>query len=136
MQYRFLFFVILMTGFFYVGNAQKKEAFTYPDDIADTAKKAFVKQFNQGKVLYAISCGQCHTKKINGKDIIPDFSLPQLMDYEMRMYEQHTDKLDDKHVRDEEMAKIVLFLRYKKKTGVYVTPPPKDPGTAANTSSQ
>jgi hypothetical protein len=136
MKYGALFFVMLMMGLAFAGSAQKKEEFTYPDDIADTAKKAFVKQFNQGKVLYQISCGQCHNKKISGKDIIPDFSLPQLMDYEMRMYEQHENKLDDKHVRDEEMAKIVLFLRYKKKSGVYVTPPPRDPGAGANTSSQ
>lgn len=135
MKYWFLFF-ILMTGFFSLCSAQKKEAFIYPDDIADTAKKAFVKQFNQGQVLYNLTCGQCHNKKINGKEIIPDFALPQLMDYEMRMYTQHEDKLDDEHVRDEEMAKIVLFLRYKKRTGVYVTPPPKEVQNSSKTPAR
>jgi mono/diheme cytochrome c family protein len=104
---------------------QKKQAFSYPDDIADSAKKSFVKNFNQGKILYGISCAQCHNKKVNGADIIPDFSLPQLMDYEMRMYEQHENKLDDRHVSDAELEKIILFLRYKKKSGITVTPPPK-----------
>src|SRR5687767_8730334 len=125
MKYWFLFLFLLQDSFLFAA-LKKKEAFIYPDDIADTAKKAFVKQFNQGQVLYNLTSGQCHNKKINGKKIIPDFALPQLMDYEMRMYTQHEDKLDDKHVRDEEMAKIVLFLRYKKRTGVYVTPPPKE----------
>ena len=138
MKYIFLFFVNLIIGFFSHCCAQKKEAFAYPDDIvnSDSVKKAFVKHFKQGQVLYNISCGQCHNKKINGKEIIPDFALPQLMDYEMRMYAQHEDKLDDKHVRDDEMAKIVLFLRYKTKTGVYVTPPPKEVQNSSKTSTR
>ena len=138
MKYIFLFSLILISGFISHCSAQKKEAFRYPDDIpdSDSAKKAFVKQFKQGQVLYNISCGQCHNKKINGKEIIPDFALPQLMDYEMRMYAQHDDKLDDKHVRDDEMAKIVLFLRYKTKTGVYVAPPPKEVENSTKTSTR
>jgi len=106
--------------------AQKSKAeYTFPEDIADTARKTFVKNFNQGKVLYGLSCATCHNKKVDGKDVIPDFSLPQLLDYEMRMYEQHEGKMDDRHVSDAELEKIIVFLRYKKKSGVYVTPPPK-----------
>lgn len=126
MKYNFLLLLIFMVGFSSLSPAQKKEGFAYPDDIADSAKKTFVKQFNQGRILYSITCAQCHNKNINGKEVIPDFSLPQLMDYEMRMYSQHEDKLDDRHVRDEEMARIIQFLRYKNRTGVYITPPPKE----------
>jgi mono/diheme cytochrome c family protein len=124
---RVLFFILLAIASLCSPNCfgQKKQAFSYPDDIADTAKKSFVKNIYQGKLLYGIACAQCHNKKVNGADIIPDFSLPQLMDYEMRMYEQHEDKLDDRHVSDIELEKIILYLRYKKKSGITVTPPPK-----------
>ncbi len=99
-------------------NAQKKAEFDYPEDsTAEASKKAFEKQFNQGKVLYNISCGNCHNIKNGRKEIIPDFSMPQLMDYEMRMYTEHSDRLTDKHVADDEMSKIILFLRFKKKSG-------------------
>ncbi len=67
--------------------------------------------------MYNISCGNCHNIKTGRKEIIPDFSMPQLMDYEMRMYTEHSDRLTDKHVADEEMNKIILFLRFKKKSG-------------------
>ena len=99
-----------------VCHAQKKAAFTYPDDIADSAKKSFVKQFNQGMILYKISCNRCHIKIVGGKEVIPDFSLPQLMDYEIRIFPEHNEKLTDNKVSDEELAKIVLFLRYKEKS--------------------
>lgn len=106
------------------GNSQKKAEFTYPEDmVADTAKKSFVKQFNQGQILYNISCAQCHNMKdAKNKIVIPDFSLPQLMDYEMRLYPQHAEKLSDTFVSDVEMNKIILFLRYKKKSGITVMP--------------
>lgn len=98
--------------------------FTYPDDmVADSSKKRFVKDFNKGQILYQLSCAKCHNITENKKEIIPDFSLPQLMDYEMRLYPQHSERLDDTHVSDDEMTKIVLFLRYKKKSGKTVTPP-------------
>jgi len=108
-------------------HGQKKQGFSYPANLPDSSKKSFAKQFAQGRVLYTISCGKCHDKTIDGKLTIPDFSLPQLMDYELRMYPQHAEKLDDRHVRDEDMVKIVHFLRYKDRTGLYVTPPAKQP---------
>ncbi|MFM9911165.1 MAG: hypothetical protein ACKVOW_17630, partial [Chitinophagaceae bacterium] len=108
-------------------NAQKKDAFDYPDDIADTAKKTFVKQFKQGIALYKITCSKCHNKTVDGKQIIPDFSLPQLMDYEMRIAPEHGEQLTDRFITDDELARIIIFLRYKKKTGVLVRPGPAVP---------
>jgi cytochrome c553 len=99
--------------------AQKKVEFDYPaDSVAESSKKAFVKNFSQGKILYATVCSRCHNVKEDRKEIIPDFSLPQLMDYEMRFtYPEHMDRLTDTHITDEEMNKIILFLRFKKKSG-------------------
>jgi hypothetical protein len=104
-----------MIAFFSASRAQKKIEFDYPDDIADSSKKTFVKDFNKGHVLYKITCSKCHTTIEKGKEIIPDFSLPQLMDYEIRIWPQHQEQLPDTKLADGELAKIVLFLRYKKR---------------------
>lgn len=123
----FLFCLFLICFFSTALHAQKTAEYTYPEDaIADTAKKSFLKQFMQGKVLYRISCSKCHTMNVNGKPVIPDFSLPQLMDYEMRLYPQHVEELPDTKLADGELQKIIVYLRYKARTGVYIHPPPKE----------
>ena len=105
-------------------SAQKKSEFDYPEDsITVSSQKAFIKNFGQGKVLYTISCAKCHNVKDGKKEVIPDFSLPQLMDYAMRIeYPEHQDKLRDTQITDEEMNRIILFLRFKKKSGVPIHP--------------
>lgn len=117
MKYRFflLFFAIC----FFVNVSAQKNELTYPEDSVSVAsRKAFDKTFKQGQVLYMISCGSCHNFKDKNKVIVPDFSMPQLMDYAMRIeYLSHREKLDDKHITDEEMTKIILYLRFKKKSG-------------------
>lgn len=118
-----VFFLAICLGFAVMSAAQKAgkaAGFTYPETaVADTAKKSFVKRWKQGQVLYNLSCSKCHNKTVNGKSVIPDFSLPQLLDYEMRIsYDAHGEQLTDRFVSDEEMQRIILFLQYKKKTGV------------------
>jgi hypothetical protein len=115
-----VFFLAICLGFAVASTAQKAVEFTYPETaVADTAKKNFVKRWKQGQTLYNLSCSKCHNKTVNGKSVIPDFSLPQLLDYEMRIaYESHGEQLTDRFVSDEEMQRIILFLQYKKKTGV------------------
>jgi hypothetical protein len=100
-------------------SAQKKTDFDIPvDSTSEISQKAFIKNFNQGKILYTMSCARCHNFKEGKKEIIPDFSLPQLMDYAMRIeYPEHQDRLKDTKITDEEMNKIILFLRFKKKSG-------------------
>jgi mono/diheme cytochrome c family protein len=114
--------IVIFCGAISEAGAQNKMDFDYPDDIVDSAKKAFVKQFNQGQVIYKITCAKCHTITENKKQFIPDFSLPQLMDYEMRFYEGHSDQLGDNKITDQEMQYVILFLRYKKKSGKLVRP--------------
>lgn len=115
---RVWFIVFIVLSFTCSATAQKKMEFDYPLDISDTAKKSFEKTFKQGRILYQMSCSKCHDTTVKGKLVIPDFSLPQLMDYEMRMYPEHGEQLTDKYISDKDMEKIVAFLRYKKTTGV------------------
>ncbi|MEO5563728.1 MAG: hypothetical protein ABIR18_09845 [Chitinophagaceae bacterium] len=126
MKYRIVW-ALLFTITCFQSAAQKKIEFTYPEDaLADSSKKAFVKDFNQGHALYLVTCAKCHNMSEGKKEIIPDFSLPQLMDYEMRLYPQHADRIgDDTKMTDVELQKIIVFLRYKQKSGRTITPPPK-----------
>ena len=102
----------------YRAMAQKPGELIYPEDsVTEASKKAFLKTFGQGKVLYGITCAQCHNFQEGKKQIIPDFSMPQLMDYEMRLYPIHKERLSDKSIADEEINKIILFLRFKVKSG-------------------
>ena len=100
--------------------AQKKDVeFDYPDDIKEEDKQNFAKQIKKGNILYGINCAKCHTIKENGKEIIPDFSLPQLLDYEIRVsYPEHQDPMRDVNITKEELDAVVLFLQYKKRNAV------------------
>lgn len=114
-----LHFLLMMTAFAASTVVSAQKEFDYPEDsISAESRKAFDRTFKQGRILYNTVCGTCHNFKEKNKEIVPDFSMPQLMDYEMRRsYPTHTDKLDDRHVTDDEMNKIILFLRFKKKSG-------------------
>jgi cytochrome c5 len=118
-----IFLLTVCLGFAVTSMAQKAQKtadYSYPDyATADTAKKSFVKRWKQGMTLYNTMCSKCHNKTVEGKAVIPDFSLPQLLDYEMRIaYVAHGDQLTDRFITDEEMTRIILYLQYKKKTGV------------------
>jgi mono/diheme cytochrome c family protein len=96
----------------------KKELLdAFPDDVtADTGKISFMKRFNRGKMIYAETCAKCHDSTRNGKRYYPDFSLPQLMDYEMRFqYPEHGEDLKETNITVAELDDVVDFLRYKKK---------------------
>ena len=98
--------------------AAKEIAFDYPEDIvADTARKRFAREFKKGSILYKINCSKCHNITVGADQVIPDFSLPQLMDYEIRIqYPSHGDHLKESNITHDELEWIVLFLRYKKKS--------------------
>ena len=119
MKCMFILTICLVICSFNTLMAQKPVEFDYPEDsVTAESKKAFTKTFSQGKALYTITCGGCHNFKEKNKDVVPDFSMPQLMDYEMRIqYIPHREKLDDRHITDEEMNKVIMFLRFKKKSG-------------------
>jgi outer membrane murein-binding lipoprotein Lpp len=97
--------------------------YTFPDDslkMSDSAKAEFVKNFDKGQILYGIVCAKCHNKLVDGKEVVPDFSLPQLMDYEMRVqYPSHEGRLTEANLSVLELDHVVDYLRYKKKSGVH-----------------
>jgi len=97
--------------------------YNLPDDslsMNDSAKKEFVKSFNKGQIVYNLICAKCHNKIVNGLEVVPDFSLPQLMDYEIRIqYPIHQERLSPENLSATELDDVVNYLRYKKKSGVH-----------------
>ena len=97
--------------------------YNLPDDslsMNDSAKKEFVKSFDKGQIVYNLICAKCHNKIVNGLEVVPDFSLPQLMDYEIRIqYPIHQERLSPENLSATELDDVVNYLRYKKKSGVH-----------------
>jgi len=121
MKYTVLIILIFIAA---INSSQAQKKNEYPaDSVSEASRKAFSKNFTQGKILYNLTCAKCHTVKDGRKEIIPDFSLPQLLDYEMRFYyPEHQDRLTDAKLADEELNQIIVFLRYKERTGRPIHP--------------
>lgn len=97
--------------------SRKNLIYDFPDEaVTDTGKASFVKNFYKGRIIYTQTCAKCHDSTKNGKAFYPDFSLPQLLDYEMRFqYPQHQEDLRETNISHDELDLVVTFLRYKKK---------------------
>jgi hypothetical protein len=95
---------------------KKEPIFDYPEYITtDTGRASFVKEFSKGRIIYKQTCAKCHNVTKDGKLYYPDFSLPQLMDYEMRFqYPAHQDELRETNLSADELDWVVTFLRFKK----------------------
>ena len=116
---------IVTAGIFLINcTSTNKISYNYPDDIItdDTAKKKFVKQFNAGQILYKINCAKCHNTTVHGKEIIPDFTLEQLENYEIRIQNpKHEEDLRETNITLDELDEVILFLTYKKRNPVDAT---------------
>ncbi len=113
-------YILIITAFLICAaincKAQSDMEYTFPDDITENNKEEFAKQFKKGNILYKMNCAKCHTNSIDDKEIIPDFSLPQLLDYEIRFaYPDHQDPMREVNISKEELDRIILFLQYKKR---------------------
>ena len=96
--------------------AQKKVQYELPDEMLPAVKVEYAKRCDQGKILYDLSCGRCHTTKMRGKEIIPDFNPSQLTGYTLRVSNaRHESSMPDSLVTEEELGIIMTFLSYKKK---------------------
>ncbi len=118
----------LMVGLFIASllifkcTSQKKVGYDFPDQMLPHVKVEFTKQCDKGQQLYTLSCAKCHDKKFNGKKVIPDFKPEQLSGYELRVANaKHTVALEDTLITTEELALIMTFLSYKKKSGLLLT---------------
>lgn len=85
-----------------------------PATMPSHVKTEYAKMCDKGKILYQINCGGCHTKKVDGKNVIPDFSIQQINDYELRVLNpKHESDIPETTVTPEELSLIMTFLTYK-----------------------
>ncbi len=99
--------------------SQKKPAYELPAAMSPAVREGYAKQCDKGKILYEINCGPCHTKKVRGKAIIPDFSPEQLVGYELRVSNaKHESNITESSVTAEELGYIMTFLSYKIKNPI------------------
>ncbi len=99
--------------------SQKKAEYELPDAMLPHVKVFYSSQCEKGKILYDLNCAKCHTQKIHGKKVIPDFSPAQLTGYTLRVANaQHEKNMPDSIVTEEELGIIMTFLSYKKKNKV------------------
>jgi len=96
--------------------SQKKNQYELPEAMLTYVKVEYAKRCEQGYVLYNISCAKCHTTKVKGKEIIPDFKPEQLSGYSLRVSNaRHESSMPDSLVTEEELGFIMTFLSYKTK---------------------
>lgn len=99
--------------------SQKKADYELPEAMLPHVKEFYTKQCEKGKILYTLNCAKCHTKKIKGKEVIPDFNPQQLTGYTLRVSNaQHESNMPDTLVTEEELGIIMTFLNYKKKNKI------------------
>ena len=99
--------------------------FSFPASADTDLRGDFTQQFHRGEKLYTMSCSGCHNITVNKKKVIPDFSAPQLLDYEMRtQYPAHGERLHESKVSKEELDDIQVFLLHRKPSGHPLSPPP------------
>src|SRR5262245_21766603 len=93
----------------------KLQYYDFPSDIAEEAKTEYRERIEKGRILYNINCSKCHTKKVNGKLTIPDFTTDQLDSYIIRIKnETHVKSIPETIVTPAEMDLIQFFFTYKK----------------------
>ena len=97
-------------------STQKKVYYELPAEMLPHVKVVYEDRCAKGQRLWEASCEKCHTKKVHGKKIIPDFSSGQLSGYTLRVAnKKHESNLPDSLVSEEDLGLIMTFLTYKKK---------------------
>jgi len=93
-----------------------KQEYEFPEAMAQPVRNQFLVLCEKGRILYEISCSKCHSTVLNGKTIIPDFTIEQLGAYSIRVANQkHEMNVSEENVSAEDLALITTFLTYKKK---------------------
>lgn len=114
--------IVSIVLFFTVeSKAQKKVVADFPATMPTTVKAEYQRQFDKGLVLYDINCARCHNVTIKKKVYIPDFTVNELMNYDVRRGNAtHEDEIPETQVTTEELGYIIIFLNYKKRNDIEV----------------
>lgn len=113
------FYLLLSLFLLFIACATSKQAaLEFPDAMLPEVQADYRKTCERGYALYKLSCAKCHSSKKWGKEVIPDFSDEQLQGYALRIAnKQHENNLPDSLVSEVDFGDIMLFLKYKKRSG-------------------
>ena len=64
---------------------QKKAVYELPEAMLPHVKVVYEQRCEKGYALWKLNCAKCHTQKIKGKTVIPDFNPDQLTGYTIRV---------------------------------------------------
>ena len=93
----------------------KKTPYQFPTEMAADIQAQFAPLCDKGYTLYELNCAKCHSIKVHGKEVIPDFTQAQLKGYELRVLNaEHESDLPEENISPEELGYINIFLTYKK----------------------
>lgn len=112
--------ILFLSGCIFLMQCKAKQEIPYelPEAMIPTAKIEFAKQCDKGKILYDINCAKCHNSVERRRELIPDFTIEQLIGYEIRVSTpEHESNIPETTVTAEELGYIMTFLSYKKKSG-------------------
>ena len=97
----------------------KKMTYEFPTTMTENVRKEYLRQCEKGAIFFDISCAKCHTKKTMFGKKIYDFTSEQLYNYEIRRSNKtHENTLTSETVTTEELGYILVYLQYKKRSGL------------------
>ncbi len=126
-MYRLTFFILLVCIAATACKLPPKITYEFPSEMLAHVKADYIKQWEKGRELYNLNCAKCHTTKKFGREVIPTFTDAQLEVYKVRVANtKHETEMSEERVSAEELAQIMVFLTYRKKTAApaNTSPPP------------
>ena len=105
--------IIIFSIYLISCSTYKEPAYSPPEAARDKEKPFFTQRFAEGKILYNNTCTNCHTSKVYKEKGPPLFTLEQLEAYSIRISnDTHSEKLNAKDLTDQELSKILFYLRF------------------------
>ena len=97
-------------------STQKKTVYVFSDAMSKPTQEEYERLSEKGRILYEINCASCHTKKVSGKTIVPDFTEEEMGAYSIRIANEiHEDKVSEALISAEELNLITYYFMFKQK---------------------
>jgi hypothetical protein len=109
--------------------SQSNVEYNIPNEIKPEDRAELIPKLEKGRALYAIHCGSCHSKRLRGKNVIPNFTINMMSGYKKGLINSnpiHAENLNPKKVNPDDLNKIMLFFLFKKRSTDPMPAKPED----------
>lgn len=94
-------------------------AYDFPAAMSAPVKAQYQEMCNKGAALYQKNCAACHSIRVKGRTIIPDFTQEKMNGYAIRVANRvHEANMPDSIVSVEDLGLISTFFQYKRKNKI------------------